>query len=109
MRGGIVVVLVGFWLFIQPGMARSFRCGNDLIQEGDRRIQVLKSCGEPDSRDSWEEVRPVTYSLYGHYWSSYEKVVVEEWTYNLGPQSFIRIVRFENGEVVEIETGDYGF
>jgi len=109
MVGRTLAVLVGLWLLLQPCAAWSFRCGNDLIQEGDRRIQVLKSCGEPDSRDRWEEVRPVTYSLYGHYWSSYEKVVVEEWTYNLGPQSFMRIVRFENGEVVEIETGDYGF
>ncbi|MCC6209027.1 MAG: DUF2845 domain-containing protein, partial [Gammaproteobacteria bacterium] len=34
---------------------------------------------------------------------------VEEWTYNLGPTQFLRILVFENGELVERRSGDRGF
>lgn len=34
---------------------------------------------------------------------------VEEWTYNLGPTQFLRILVFENGELVERRHGDRGF
>lgn len=34
---------------------------------------------------------------------------IEEWTYNLGPTQFLRILVFENGELVERRRGDRGF
>ncbi|MCC6301634.1 MAG: DUF2845 domain-containing protein [Gammaproteobacteria bacterium] len=34
---------------------------------------------------------------------------IEEWTYNLGPTQFLRILVFENGELVERRSGDRGF
>ena len=37
------------------------------------------------------------------------EVKIEEWTYNFGPERFIRTLTFENGELVDIETGGYGF
>ena len=38
-----------------------------------------------------------------------EEVVVEEWTYNLGPYQFMRLVRIENGRVVEVKPLGYGY
>jgi len=38
-----------------------------------------------------------------------ELVTVEEWEYNLGPGSFIRYLTFENGRLIKITTGDYGY
>lgn len=38
-----------------------------------------------------------------------EFVEIEEWTYNLGSTRFIRYLIFENGVLVDIITGDYGF
>jgi len=35
--------------------------------------------------------------------------VVDEWTYNFGPHDFLYFLKFVNGTLVEIETGDYGF
>jgi hypothetical protein len=35
--------------------------------------------------------------------------VVEEWTYNLGPNRMMRVVRFENGIVVEVTHLGYGY
>jgi hypothetical protein len=54
----------------------AFRCGTELVDEGD---------------------------------SKKEKVKIEEWTYNPGPTEFIRYLRFENGILTNISTGDKGF
>lgn len=87
----------------------AFRCGDDLVLPGDRAIQVLKSCGEPARRDQWEEVRSGHERRFGRFWPNRIKVQVEEWTYNLGPSHFLQIVRVENGVVVQVEEGNYGF
>ena len=38
-----------------------------------------------------------------------EEVVIEEWTYNLGPHQLMRVVRLENGYVAEIKQLGYGY
>jgi hypothetical protein len=44
-------------------------------------------------------------------WSPFVKelVTVEEWEYNLGSNRFIRYLRFENGRLIRITVGDYGY
>jgi hypothetical protein len=107
------IMLVFLLLMLFPPAASAsggaFYCGNDLVQPGDRKIEVIHACGEPDSVDTWEEIEDRGFFRYGHFWPSVEKVRVEEWTYNFGPNRFIRILRFENGELVNIRDGDYGF
>jgi hypothetical protein len=91
------------------GDSFAFRCGSGLVEKGDRKIEVLKKCGEPVSVDEWEAIRRTPASRFGLRTSGLEKVRVEEWTYNFGPQKFLQIYQFENGEVVEMKFGDYGF
>jgi hypothetical protein len=38
-----------------------------------------------------------------------EEVVVEEWTYNLGPRLLMRVVRLEDGYVEDIKHLGYGY
>lgn len=92
-----------------PGELPAFRCGNDLVQKGDRKIEVLKKCGEPASVDEWEEIKNVRTFRFGFGFDNVVKVKVEEWTYNFGPNVFMQIYQFENGEVVDMKFGDYGF
>jgi hypothetical protein len=107
---GIGTLLLALLLSLAvPQGAGAFRCGNDLVQEGDRKIEVLHKCGEPDSVDEWETVKPVSTFVLGHRYPNVANVKVEEWTYNFGPNVFIQIYRFENGEVVEMRYGGYGF
>lgn len=87
----------------------AFRCGNDLVEKGDRKIEVLKKCGEPASVDEWDEVRRIPASRFGLSSRGLEQVRVEEWTYNFGPQRFLQTYRFENGQVTEMKFGGYGF
>jgi hypothetical protein len=37
------------------------------------------------------------------------EVLVEEWTYNLGPHQLMRVVRFENGLVADVRKLGYGY
>jgi hypothetical protein len=97
--------------------AESFRCGNKLVSTGDRTMDVIATCGPPDWKDEHFERR-----LERIYNDPYRKdpdyrepiaavveVRVEEWFYNSGPHRFIRILRFENSVLVNIETGGYGY
>ena len=80
-------------------------CGGRLLSTGDTKSDVLIRCGEPFYKSSHLEelkerfegagVRTVT-------------VTIEEWTYNFGPQRFMRIITFRNGTVIDVRTGNYG-
>lgn len=98
----------------------SFRCGTQLVSIGDSKYEVLRRCGEP----TWVEVREeerVSRDTYNPYLFdgetrryrapllTKEKVIIEEWTYNLGSNHFIRYLTFENGRLVSIESGGYGY
>nr|WP_281284245.1 DUF2845 domain-containing protein [Exilibacterium tricleocarpae] len=95
------------------------RCGVKLVSKGDSQFKVYKICGEPDfveKRSVYRSGLPnARYSdthkreeLLWHQ-RSYEEVRVEEWTYNFGPNRFIRRVRFENGVVVKIDVQGRGY
>ena len=106
----------------------AFRCSGRIVSVGDTKFDVIKKCGEPSFKDTWVENR-ISRDLYREIIPKDEKgskrelerkdyreplfveeyVVIEEWTYNLGPNRFIRYLRFENGKLVRIRTGDYGY
>ncbi|UCF93898.1 MAG: DUF2845 domain-containing protein [Desulfobacterales bacterium] len=114
--------------------ADGLRCGVKLISIGDPRSKVLEACGEPTQVDMWEEERLDRYAYTSHpnyrlhrdnhihhdhnYPAdrSYEVpyrfrklIIVEEWIYNHGPHRFMDYLRIENGRVVAIFHGDYGY
>lgn len=90
-------------LVLAAGPASALRCGTSLVRLGDGKLEVLKKCGEPFWRDvhvrEQAGILPETSST----------VVVDVWTYNFGPESFLYFLTFENGRLVEVRTGDYGF
>ena len=86
--------------------ADSFSCEGGIISTGDRTSDVVAKCGYPDFRDTHQEEviqrldKGTAQKVY---------ITVEEWTYNLGPTQFTRIVTLRNGRVSEIRTGNYGY
>lgn len=120
---GTTIVVI-FWYAaagVIPVFGSALRCGVRLITEGDTKSRVLAECGEPEYVEVWEEERIFRYnpwSAYDYYLNdddAYRKpryareyVQVEEWTYNHGPHRFMDHVRFENGRVKEIFSGQYG-
>ncbi len=100
-------------------MASDFSCGSKIITTGDYRYDVLRKCGEPSHVEVWEKVRvkrdfgPWLFEteMGSSRWSPFVKelVTVEEWEYNWGSNRFIRYLRFENGRLIRITVGDYGY
>jgi len=73
--------------------AALWRCQGKIISTGDPPALVLARCGPPAFRQT----------LSGGAGS--RGVLVEEWTYLQGPNRFIKVLRFVNGRLVNIETG----
>jgi hypothetical protein len=78
----------------------SFRCDGQIVEEGERQIEVQRACGQPDFRDAWDE-----YLLY----TPYPAAHVEEWYYNFGPSRLVQLLKFRNGRLSQIESAGYGY
>ncbi len=100
----------------------AMRCGNKLVDTGDSQFKVYKLCGEPafvKKRTIHRSGLPRTQYIWLDnsfsdnellfHQRSHVEVLVEEWTYNFGPNRFIRQIRFEDGIVVKIDTQGYGY
>jgi hypothetical protein len=91
-----------------------FRCGRRLVSNGDHMVEVKKKCGEPEfviqrTIKRKVKVRARTPDLQAEESDEVEvDVLIDEWTYDLGPRRFIRFVQFENGRVIGVTTGGYG-
>jgi hypothetical protein len=100
-------------------MDSDFICGSGIITIRDHKYDVLRKCGEPSHVDLWEEVRIkrdfgsglLETEMEWRRWPLFAKelVTVEEWEYNLGSTRFIRYLRFENGRLIRITVGNYGY
>jgi hypothetical protein len=90
--------------------AHAFRCGTRIIARGDHVTKLLEFCGEPANVQSRYAQRSLVGNFGRVYVPSYvEEVLIEEWTYNLGPYQLMRTVRLENGVVAEIRNLGYGY
>ena len=125
----IIIISAVIWVAPLPSVtASSLRCGARLITVGDVMHRVLAECGEPDHVQIWQEEQVYGFQHPPGYYGIYEDfeylnpqsrlgspyrirklVVVEVWTYNHGPARFLDHLRFENGIVRSISSGDYGY
>lgn len=80
-------------------------CRSGIVSRGDLMAQVIKKCGEPAQKFQREEARVSR----GKRHTDFEKVTVDDWTYNFGPNEFMYSIQFENGRVERIESLDYGY
>ncbi len=98
----------------------ALRCGQYIISRGARQSEVQGKCGNPSNIESWEKenVRRDFYKdipaqsdeqLSQEPLFQREQIRVEEWEYNFGPTRFLYYLRFENGKLIKITIGDYGY
>ena len=88
------------------GDAFGFTCNNKIVSIGDTKAEVAMKCGEPVWRDAREEELTEKVDDKTRLRTS---VTIDEWTYNFGPNAFVRILTFSNGKLTEIREGGYGF
>jgi hypothetical protein len=90
--------------------ADTFRCGSRIISEGDSIEKVLQYCGEPTERQrTWIRRQPrFEYGGQEIPFEGTEDVPVDLWTFDFGPNTLMRRVRFVAGKVDSVETLGYG-
>ena len=121
----VTTKVVGFtslicFLMLLSEPANALRCGTRLVKDGMLESEVIRLCGEPVStrqigwvlRSAYRTRRSlsgmeVQRHYYGH--GFFEELVVTELVFNFGPRKLMRLIRFEGGRVVNIETAGYGY
>ncbi|HJL19388.1 MAG TPA: DUF2845 domain-containing protein [Sandaracinaceae bacterium LLY-WYZ-13_1] len=93
--------------------AHAMQCRGRLVSRGDAPSRVRSLCGDPSDVSTRVVQRSRTIHRRlpdGSIVSDTVTVSVEvqEWTYDFGPQRFVRVLTFEDGELVAIETRGYG-
>jgi hypothetical protein len=89
------LALLAIPLLILSGYAQAgFRCGQRLVNEGDRSSEVLRKCGQPATRD---------FIGYTDTQNGNLGLQLEEWSY--GPNNGLYYyLTFEGGRLRQIET-----
>lgn len=107
MKNGVVAnVRTGNYGYSKNAKPAQEECSEQIVTIGDLKTDVLAKCGEPALKDVHQEEfkkkleSGLTRSVF---------VNVEEWTYNLGTNRFVRILTFRNGKLTDIRTGGYGY
>jgi hypothetical protein len=84
----------------------AMRCGNNLVDEGATKAEVISKCGDPAFR---EEIGADSDIISDSAGTRREHRYVEEWTYNFGSTRFIYILTIKSGKVVKIRTESRGY
>lgn len=100
------IVLLPALLVLSGTDAHAFQCGDRLVYAGETMAAVIAKCGDPAAKLSRVETITERTDTAA---KRYTSMVIDEWTYNLGPDAFMRYLRFENGTLIEIQAGDYGY
>ncbi len=82
------------------------RCDAAALRLGDAKLDLLAKCGEPALRERGVERPPAAAASAPARLASGE---VEVWTYDFGPQQLVQHVTLEDGRVILIESGSYGY
>ena len=98
------IILVAF-LFPTLSSADSISCDSGIVSSGDSAVNLIMKCGQPEWKDSHQEEST---DQFNPNLKQRTYITVEEWTYNFGPQQFMRIVTLRNGVVAGVRTGQYG-
>ena len=99
--------------FIGAQQADALSCSQRLVRVGDASARVLQLCGDPaeivertESRTTTVQGRAPDGTIVAH--TVTVTVVVEQWTYDFGPQRFMRQLVFEGGVLLRMSTLGYG-
>ena len=103
------VALAASLLLAAAAPAYAFRCGSRIITRGDPAEKVLQYCGEPVAVTKRLKQRSYFMESGVRVPGALEEVVVEEWTYNLGPRMLMRLVVLEGGYVEDVRPLGYGY
>lgn len=100
----IGLALIASLNLLNVSTALALRCGDQLVSVGDSKVEVIAKCGEPMLKTQRDEVVEETDDAS----KLRVTIIIDEWTFNLGPNEFLYFLRFENGKLADIRSGGYG-
>jgi hypothetical protein len=80
--------------------AQAMRCGDKLVYTGDNQYNILQKCGEPQAKQSYEEIIPL-YNEAGYQIGTTTNIV-ERWIYQRSSADFQYTLIFDAGILKEI-------
>ena len=113
MKQLVMVALVMAAVGLGASRAQAMHCQQRLVRVGDASTRVLDLCGQPAEMVERTETRTRTIQRQAPdgtviYDTVSVTVVVEQWTYDFGPQRFMRRLWFEGGVLQRMSTLGYG-
>lgn len=120
-KGWAIAVLLGGLTTSATARADSMNCKDRIVSTGDSRYQVKATCGEPDDASQRVEYRTVRGRVAGPCRREADRiicsdtreqvveVVIDEWIYDFGKNRFIQYLTFEQGKLVTVRSGSYGY
>ena len=92
-------------LFMFPNYSFADRCGNRIISEGDAINEILDKCGPPLIT---EKIRLELKKEYRDGVKRNSYINTEYLLYDFGPNTFMKIMIFEDDKLKKIISGEYG-
>jgi hypothetical protein len=107
-----LILCMGFSSCFLPLLAwGEMECSTQIVTLGDSEAKVLSACGYPGQQVSVfnggnpTDVRTLPANMYAQVNANY----IDTWTYNFGSQRLQYTLTFQNGKLMTIETGEYGY
>lgn len=91
--------------------AQSLRCNDAGVREGDSRLWLLRTCGQPALSDSY--CVPIFYPGPPNRYGVSQPIpagclMTDEWLYERGPGNLPAVVKMQNGKIISIRFGEQG-
>ena len=80
--------------------AHAMRCGNSLVYEGDSEYDVLYKCGEPLSKQTYDQP-VIQYNAQGYQIGAISSSITK-WIYQQSPADFQYVLTFDQGVLKKI-------
>lgn len=106
-----ILAVMFTWILYAPAFATdtdTMSCAGGIVSIGTSAGEVVAKCGQPAYAIQREE-KIVEEGPRGSRVRAVASVIIDDWTFNFGPDRFQYRVVLRNGFVARIESLDYGY
>ena len=106
-----IILFTGFVITTQTSAfaleSNSLMCSGGIISVADIASDLLRKCGQPTYASQREQKNVAEGNIPGE--RTIFTIVIDDWTFNFGPDRFQYRILLKNGNVWKIESLDYGY
>ena len=102
-----LLVITAHTSAIAQSTSDSLRCGGGIVAVGDLAPELVRKCGQPFYATQREQKIVEEGTIPGD--RIITTIIIDDWTYNFGPNRFQYRILLRNGRVWNIESLNYGY